>query len=493
MGYLQYLRLRWLQFVRSPFFQRKLLVKLFLGAFLFLFYLEVIAFGVGTYYLLQQLDPSADLFRLLNRYDYMFFMLALSLILMGANTVSFDYKPLLLLPVRKSRLAWFHITDYFLTWPYLFLATWLVTVITVFRLNGYDAGPLIRWGIIMFLLSLWLGVIYFIAEKHPLLNFLASLLMFGAMLTARTAPRYLGFIGDTIYRLAMHPAGVAGVFLLTTALYGSVHAYLRRRMYLDSGRHAAPKQPAWASDSKWEKFIGGRSIHRAFITNDIRLLLRNSFPKSVLYSALFMLVLAGIFFFAPVYRHNTFMKIFAALMVSGTFMYNFGGMIPAWDSQYFKLLMSQGIRYRDYIEAKWRLLVYSVVLLTVLALPYLFIDRQIYLLILVFALFNAGLNVYVMLATGILNATPVKLNEKVKAFRTTQSFSGKIMLANLLRILLPVGLYFSLAKIFNEQTALTVLAVLGLTGLMLRRYFLDALAQAYARHKYEWIEKFSTG
>jgi len=204
-----------------------------------------------------------------------------------------------------------------------------------------------------------------------------------------------------------------------------------------------------------------------------------------------MLVLAAVFFYAPIYKDNAFIRVFAALMVTGTFMYNFGSFVPAWDSQYFKLLMSQGIRYRDYIEAKWWLLVLSVAVFTVLALPYWWYDPGIYKMIAVFAVFNAGLNVFIILATGMLNATPVKLNEKVKAFRSTQSFNGKIMLANFLRLLLPLGLFFLLKYLAGLTVAYAVFVLLGVMGWLLRHRFLDALARAYGRKKYDWIRSFS--
>jgi len=269
MRYLQYLHLRWRRFARSPFFQKKLLVKLILGFFLLMFYLEVVIFGIGTYYILNETAPGTDLFQALNRYDYMFFMLALSLLFMGMNTVDFDYKPLMILPVSKSRLALFHITDFFLTWPYWFLFSWLVATSTVFILNGYPASQVIAWAVIMFLLSLWLGVIYFISEKNPLWNFLASALMLAAILTAKTAPRYFGFIGEGIYRLSRSSYGVWIIWGLTVLIYAGVHAFIKRHIYLDDRAQGAEARKVASGQAWWEKLLGGQGISRAFIRNEI--------------------------------------------------------------------------------------------------------------------------------------------------------------------------------------------------------------------------------
>jgi len=492
MTYFQYLYLRSKQFFRSPFFNKKLIFKLLALVGLSLFYLEVVGLGIATYWILKKdAGAGADLFLKLNEYDYMYFMLALSLIIMGMNTSRFDFKPLMIMPVRKSKISWFVIWDHLLSWPYLFLFTWLILVAGVFIYHGYPAVHLLAWLIIMMSISLWIGIIYFVSERNQWWNFVASALMFAAIITTRQAPQYFAWLGKGIYWLSTHPwIGVPLVVGFTVLLYYRVFLFLKGRLYL---QHSAKSQTK-ASPSVVEKrlgFLSEGSVAGAFILNDLRLLLRNVRPKSILFGAVFSLLLSAVFFFAPIYRDNKFMQIFAALLVSGAFMYNFGGFVPAWDSAYIKLLVSQGVNFRQYVEAKWRLLVYSVLLLTVLALPYWFIDQHIYLLILAFALFNAGLNVYVVLWSGILNLTPVKLDEKVRAFQSGQSFNGKMVLVQLLKMFLPLILYFLLHLVLDERTTLLVIGGVGIAGFFLKNKALDYLARMYQRHKYKMVAKLS--
>ena len=41
-----------------------------------------------------------------------------------------------------------------------------------------------------------------------------------------------------------------------------------------------------------------------------------------------------------------FWKVFAAIFVSGGFLFTFGQFVPSWDSAYYPLMMSQNIQYR---------------------------------------------------------------------------------------------------------------------------------------------------
>ena len=55
-----------------------------------------------------------------------------------------------------------------------------------------------------------------------------------------------------------------------------------------------------------------------------------------------------VFYPNPVYKEMVPMFVFVGIFVTGIFIINFGQFIPAWDSGYYKLLMSQNIKYKEY-------------------------------------------------------------------------------------------------------------------------------------------------
>lgn len=119
---------------------------------------------------------------------------------------------------------------------------------------------------------------------------------------------------------------------------------------------------------------------------------------------------------------------FASIFVTGGFLMTFGQHVPSWDSEYYKLMMSQNIKYKLYLESKWMMLVVGTLLSFLLSIPYLYFGVKIFGMIAAGAMFNIGVNSILVLWGGALNRTPIKLNEKAKGFGNTQAFSASSLL-----------------------------------------------------------------
>ena len=131
----------------------------------------------------------------------------------------------------------------------------------------------------------------------------------------------------------------------------------------------------------------------------------------------------GLLFFTGVIEayDGPFWRIFAGIFVSGGFLFSFGQFVPSWDSAYYQLLMSQNIKYRSYIESKWYLIVIATLVSTVLASFYLFIGWQAYMAVVVGAIYNIGVNSYLVLWGGAYIKTPIDLSSNKKSIRRQKS------------------------------------------------------------------------
>ena len=156
--------------------------------------------------------------------------------------------------------------------------------------------------------------------------------------------------------------------LLLVALYLYNFKLLKQKLYLDSSLKTKT-QEVNASDLSWTRRFGDVA---PFMMLDLRLLWRNKRPKS----SIFILVIGllyGLFFYPnPIYKDMVFLYGFIGIFVTGIFLINFGQFIPAWDSGYYKMLMSQNIKYKDYLKSKYVLMALSVVILFVLSIPYVY-------------------------------------------------------------------------------------------------------------------------
>jgi len=204
----------------------------------------------------------------------------------------------------------------------------------------------------------------------------------------------------------------------------------------------------------------------------------------------FLFLFYGLFFFTQDNQPEA-MLVFASIFISGGFLLTYGSYVPAWDSEYYAFLMSQNLSYKKYLDSKWRLMTFAIVVSTVLSLPYLYFGIKIYLLILSGAAFNVGLGTWITLYGGLLNKQPLKLNVKAKAFENTQAFSGKLFLMIIPKMVLPVLLYIIPASFFNETAGYLTLAASGVLGIVFKNQILAQMVKLFAKEKHEMLNAFS--
>lgn len=144
-------------------------------------------------------------------------------------------------------------------------------------------------------------------------------------------------------------------------------------------------------------FLGGYGRLVAFLKNDLRFLLRNARPKQVLL-LIFMFLFYGLLFFSvELCSNNAIILVFAAIIITGGFSLSYGQQVPSWDSEYYPLLMTQKLTYREYLDSKWWLMFSSVLISLILSTFYLVFGWKIYLYVLAGAIFNLGIGSFINL------------------------------------------------------------------------------------------------
>ena len=129
--------------------------------------------------------------------------------------------------------------------------------------------------------------------------------------------------------------------LILILVYAYNFKILKQKLFLDSSLKSKV-QEVNAANLAWTERFGDIA---PFMQLDLRLIWRNKRTKSM---AFLMVVglLYGLFFYPqPMYREMVWLFPFIGIFVTGIFLISFGQFIPAWDSGYYKLLMSQNIKY----------------------------------------------------------------------------------------------------------------------------------------------------
>jgi hypothetical protein len=212
-------------------------------------------------------------------------------------------------------------------------------------------------------------------------------------------------------------AAIPVVILSTSILLAD--KFLRRQLFLDKGL-SKKKERIIGSNldffDRWERM-------GFFLKNDLRLIIRNIRARQVVLMGVLFLFYGLFFFTQDQYSEMPSMLVFAGLFITGGFMITFGQYVPAWDSEYYSFLMCQNLSYRKYLKSKLYLMMFSVIVSSILSLPYLFFGPKVMLIIGASGVFNFGFGSVITLYSGAFNTNPIKLNIKAKAFENTQNFS----------------------------------------------------------------------
>ena len=296
----------------------------------------------------------------------------------------------------------------------------------------------------------------------------------------------LKVISETIILfLYNYPISIIINFIILILLIVAAYKSIMNKFYLDEGLDVK-KQYKIINDIKYLERFG---ILGTFINNDIKLISRNQAAKSAFFGSI-MFLAYGLLYYIPSYQ-SPFMQLFIGIFVSGNFMMLFGQKVPSWDSSYFPLLMTQKIHYIKYLEAKWTLIVISIIISMIVSSVYIFISSELYLTILAAGLYNIGVNSYIVLMNGAFNKTGIDLNQSTKSFGGGKNnFNLKTILLSIPQLLLPMIVYGFANKFFNIYIAILSIAILGLIGFIFRNIVFNYIVKLYSKEKYTTLESF---
>ncbi|MFN3756767.1 MAG: DUF5687 family protein, partial [Flavobacterium sp.] len=263
--------------------------------------------------------------------------------------------------------------------------------------------------------------------------------------------------------------------------------YFRNQLFLDAGL-AIKQTEAKSQEFTWLNQFGTLGT---FIKNDIRLILRNKRSKTTIITSVLFLFYGLLFFTQSIEVYNgPVWRIFAGIFVSGGFLFTFGQFVPSWDSSYYPLMMSQNIQYREYINAKWWLIVIATAVSTLLCSFYLYFGWEVYLAIIVGAIYNIGVNAHIVLWGGAYIKTPIDLTTNKNAFGDKKAFNVKTMLLTIPKLLLPMILYAVGHYIISPMAGMLFVAGAGVLGFAFKEKVFTIIEQVYKSEKYQTIAAY---
>lgn len=481
-----FLKLEWKQFFRAANWQKSIGLKILIAFFALYFIVAFLAVGLGGYFVLKKQFPDQDPLTLVN--SFLLYAIIADLIFryLMQKLPIMNIKSFLLLPVDKHKLVNYVLVKSSFSFFNLMGLFFYIPFAVVLMGQGYSTSGALGWLLLMIILIQCANFLNFLINKSNV-----AFAVLGAILVGGFCIEYFdifnlsGVVGQGFDFVYQNPIYALTAIVLLALLYRANFIQLRNQVFLDEAV-SQKVEIAKAADLSWADKLGDVA---PFIKNDLRLIMRNKRTKSSFF-ILILGLLYGLFFYPnPIYADKEYFFIFIGIFSTGTFLINFGQFIPAWDSGYYKMLMSQKFKYGRYLEAKFTLMSISVLILFVLGIPYVYFGWKILVVHFAAMIYNVGVNSHVIMYGGSFNRKKINLDQKA-AFNY-QGTGAVQWLIGIPLMVIPMGLFAVLNWLVSFEIATAVIAVLGLTGIGLHKILMKAITRRYQDSKYKMIHSFN--
>ena len=485
----RFLELEWKRFFRSSNWQKSVAINILL-VFIALYFIGLFtALGFFAYQLLQEYYPESDPFVVFNSFLFYWIIIDLLMRFFFQKLPVMSVKPLLTLPVkrkkvvhyvlRKSALSFFNILPFFAVIPFCF------------RLlnEGYPTSDIVTWLVMFLILTLTINFLNFIIESisaETELSFLPIILVSGSLFALNyfNVVSFSDLVSKAILSVIENPVLIFILLLLLCALYYYNFRILKKKLYIDNSLKTKTRE-AKTTNLTWTKKFGDIA---PFMQLDLKLISRNKRARS----SAFIIVIGlfyGLFFYPQdIYLEFESIYVLVGVFATGVFLISYGQFIPAWDGDYYKLLMSQNIKYEKYLKSKYTLMISSVIIMFVFNIPYVYFGWKILIVHFAAAIYNIGVNSYVIMYAGSFNRKKIKLDQRA-AFNY-QGTGVVQWLITLPIMFVPMILFMIVYYAINFEAAVIFIAGLGVLGIAFHQRMMRFITNKYLDSKYKMIDAF---
>lgn len=482
----KFIMLEWKAFFRSASFAKNLALKILMIFGAIYFAVMFVGLGFLAYYGLEKKFP--DPLHIINKYLIYYFVFDLIFRLLLQKIPVMNIRPLLTLPIKSSTIVNFSLGKTYLSFFNIVHGFLFVPFSIILLVEGYDVLSVIIWHLSI------TALLYINNFLNILLNNKDNLFIIGFVVLAGFGlSQYYQLFDVTEYTVHFFDGlfHTKWVFLIPivvlVGLYYITFSFFKSNLFLDAGL-ASKHDIAKTENLTWLNQFG---VLGTFLKNDIKLIKRNKRSKTTVIMSVMFLFYGLLFFSGGIESYdNPVMYMFAGVFVSGGFLITFGQFVPSWDSAYYPLMMTQNISYRNYLSSKWWLMVIATGVTTVLASFYLYFGLHIYMMIVVGAIYNIGVNSHLVLLGGAYTKTPIDLASGKGAFGDKKAYNVKTLLISLPQLLVPMGVYALGHYLISPNMGLVFVALAGILGFAFKNKAFTLIERIYKSEKYATLESY---
>lgn len=474
-------------FVRSSNFGKTVLVQIFM-AFIMLYMLAVFtATGIYIGDVLEKMFPERAVLTSFDSFLLYFFLFNACIRLLFQPLPTLNIQSYLHLNIKRNVLAnFFSLGSAFnvqnLFPIIIFIPFAFFHVLNEPALHGF------AWLISLIFLVLFLNYLVVYLKRKSSTNYLIYFGFFLVIIALAALDYYHIFELTTLsisifYKPLIQPLFVLIPITLFAVMFFINHQYILRNLYLDE-LITIKKENKSSIDLPLLNKLG---VIGELIALEVKLIWRNKRPKSlVMRSAL--VVFYGLVFYKGYAENFQLSYVFVGLFITGISLMNYGQFMNSWQSSYFDLLLTSNIKTFDFFKSKYLLLSSSCVIYFMLTLPYFYFGWRAVAVNLAMCLYNVGVNVLWILYFSNYNDKRIDLKGSAK-FNWQGTTWTQFMMGLPIGIV-PLFIFGILKLIFSAETALIVISLLGITGILFHKIALEQIVIKFNNKKYSIAEGF---
>jgi fumarate reductase subunit D len=478
---------QWKSATRSAAASKSIGIKIFMGFLFFFLFLELLGGGfyIGNMLTESSKTPINDLLG----YGFYFFLAILMSRYMLQKLPTFMVRPYLNLPIKKRKLVNFILTKpLFNSLNILPLSFILAICLGLHQhINAYTFWMIFASVIIIDLFANYLSIyIKRIQIKHEFVFYLFLAIVASLLLLDQFKIIDFQAISTNILAQVLNTPLylLAGILLFSIAYYLNYQLLYKHFSLEDFGKGDAKHRNSLEHVSYLDRFgkIG------TFILLELKMCVRNKRTRTMIFIApLFLLY--GLFFYTnPIYLKLNGFLIFVGLFISGGFMMSFGLYFFAWESGHFDLMLTANNTYKDYIKAKYYLMLSTSTIIFLLSTFYIYFGIEILIINIACYFFNIGVNSLLLLYFATNNNKHMDLS-KGSAFNY-QGVGARHFVLMIPLLVIPIFIYLPFGLMDQANLGFAMIGIIGLIGLIFREKMLDLITQRFMNKRHQMSEGF---
>ena len=480
---------QWKNFWRSRNAGRNVAIQILMG-FLFLYlFLCVASLGFFLDEILIHLFPGQDLIAIFCGFILYYFFLDIMLRFMLQDLPTLSIYPYLPLNISRKVLARFlNLKSLFSIFNILPIVLFFPFIIKIIGKN-YSAGIAICFAISIIGLLVFNHFTLLYLKRKSILNSWWMIGVFVVVILLGLADWFgifsLRSISASIFiALLHHPYLVIIPVILAVAAFFNNNRFVLKNLYIDEGGKTEKQKTS--KDYSWLARYGNIG---ELMSLDIKLILRNKRPRSLLVMSVLFLAY-GFIYFKPQYldKNSLGLILFGSVFVTGMFVISYGQFLFAWHSSAFDGLMVGATNVKDFIKSKFRLMQALSTVALCICLLYGFMSWKIIPVLFAAYCFNIGIVTIITGYFATLNYKALDLS-KSGSFNYQGSSSSQ-WLYSIVVMLIATVLYLPLGLLVSPWAGIFTVALVSIICVVLQDKWIDLIYRQFLKNKYKILEGF---